>query len=478
MSCYKLMVVDDRLDIHREDYCSVLGDSDWFDIVMEGDRTTVLKSINDHPVHAYVVDVNLWDSPDFHSIMGEISKHDAPIVLISNRWGEAKTVSALDKLPAAQRELVKGFMAWEEFSSHGEKRNDAVETTRLRIRQVIEEFYGRYRSLSESDAPVHILQISDLQCGDPDADPAAFLVQQKIASALRRESIGVDMVVVSGDQAYSGSPSEFRAAEEWLRDLCKYVWPSSDSSGRLFCVPGNHDNDLRVCCLGAYKYDFKSGLLAQAVNPVSGYTGLGAYYESARSLCNVASLHLDPSKAVIWSDWFATLGIRFVIVNSAGCATAGKPSHCDVPDSCMSRVTMEIDRHKTRFPGERLLTIVVSHHGFNDADANGYERQKEMEAFYESIGAHVLLYGHGHRLKHRQRSQKPLAGFIEVMCPTVRLNTKLRPDEYPRGFNVIKLHRHGGVIVKVEILAYSINGQTVRLEDEDVEYRSWTPRVV
>jgi predicted MPP superfamily phosphohydrolase len=90
------------------------------------------------------------------------------------------------------------------------------------------------------------LHISDihLNCDDSGYDRAArTIVAQKLAddaADLARSIGGIDVVILTGDVAWSARTVEYEEAHKWLADLLRKLNIGPD---RLFVVPGNHDLD-------------------------------------------------------------------------------------------------------------------------------------------------------------------------------------------------------------------------------------------
>jgi ppGpp synthetase/RelA/SpoT-type nucleotidyltranferase len=83
---------------------------------------------------------------------------------------------------------------------------------------------------------IRILHVSDIHFGVNDPQGEQALITEGLIAAVMRDEIDPDVIIFSGDLAFSGKPSQFKMGEAWLGRLCKSA-PRAD----LFIVPGNHD---------------------------------------------------------------------------------------------------------------------------------------------------------------------------------------------------------------------------------------------
>ena len=115
---------------------------------------------------------------------------------------------------------------------------------------------------SMPDAPIRILHLSDVhfRVGKRwDAEPVtralARFINAEVASGLVP-----DLVVFSGDLAFSGAAEEYALARDWLENELWPALPEGPPRDRLLLVPGNHDVDRRKISRGVRA--MQDGLLA------------------------------------------------------------------------------------------------------------------------------------------------------------------------------------------------------------------------
>lgn len=104
---------------------------------------------------------------------------------------------------------------------------------------------GQLTPTSDMDQPIRILHLSDIhfRVGKAwDADP----VLRALARYVKTEVEGgltPDLVVISGDLAFSGRTEEYKLARTWLEGQLWPALPQGLPRDRLLLVPGNHDVD-------------------------------------------------------------------------------------------------------------------------------------------------------------------------------------------------------------------------------------------
>ena len=94
-------------------------------------------------------------------------------------------------------------------------------------------------------APIRFLHLSDFHFSSGkawDADP----ILRELAGFIGREvkaGLQPDLVAITGDLAFSGSPIEYALAKAWLEQELWSVLPRDFPRSSLLLVPGNHDVD-------------------------------------------------------------------------------------------------------------------------------------------------------------------------------------------------------------------------------------------
>jgi ppGpp synthetase/RelA/SpoT-type nucleotidyltranferase/calcineurin-like phosphoesterase family protein len=83
---------------------------------------------------------------------------------------------------------------------------------------------------------IKILHVSDVHFGVNDPRGEQALITDALINAVERDGLDPNVIIFSGDLAFSGTPEQFKMGENWLRRLC-----DAAPHAELFVVPGNHD---------------------------------------------------------------------------------------------------------------------------------------------------------------------------------------------------------------------------------------------
>ena len=95
------------------------------------------------------------------------------------------------------------------------------------------------------DQPIRILHLSDIHFRASkawDADPVLRALARFVKTEVEA-GMAPDLVVFSGDLAFSGKAAEYKLARTWLEGQLWPALPGDLPRDRLLLVPGNHDVD-------------------------------------------------------------------------------------------------------------------------------------------------------------------------------------------------------------------------------------------
>jgi 3',5'-cyclic AMP phosphodiesterase CpdA len=235
-----------------------------------------------------------------------------------------------------------------------------------------------------------------------------------VADAIAADALAqkLDHIVVTGDLANIGLPSEYEAALSWLKAL--------GDPAQVSVVPGNHD---------IYTARLHGASCLERWAPYMTSDAWGAGRAGARD-------------------------DRFPFVRRVGnAALVGLNSALPTPPFVASgrlgeRQLEELSRTLERLGGEDVIRVVLIHHpplpgqaarlrGLEDADA--------FERIIDTHGAELVLHGHNHRdmLSWRKwsRGHTPVVG---VASGSVGHSHK---DEPLARYNIFRLSRDGGEAV-------------------------------
>ncbi|MBR0911488.1 metallophosphoesterase [Bradyrhizobium japonicum] len=234
---------------------------------------------------------------------------------------------------------------------------------------------------------IRILHVSDVHFGASDPSAEQALITNALIKAVTKDAMDPDILIFSGDLAFSGTPSQFKIGEDWLKRLCKAA-PRAD----LFVVPGNHDVDRSQVkgqhLLHASGSNPKSYEDWKETTPKPAH--LSTFFEWFQSAKSVLPLK---------GDWQTPWGFHHVKddlplpVHIIGLNSA--LMSCNDLDE--KKLVVDVRTANEAFlAAERNqgLIIAVAHHPFEHlVDWNRSEIDK---FFLQSSGADLYLHGHLH----------------------------------------------------------------------------------
>jgi hypothetical protein len=264
---YYLLVIDD--DPERKDtYEKAVEGDPRFELRYVNEPSELEEAMTTRP-DGYLLDIVLdqgaWGRERWTAgkvIDGYLSKHkNSPIFLVSAKWGP-NTLNDVNAIMSRYRDIVRDFFDWSWFTYDKTQytETDPTSAVKGKLQVVLDEWHRRSGYEPAENEPLRILHISDFQFGDPATTEEAFQSEKVIANNLINEEKTPDFIVVTGDIAYSGAPSEYEKATNWVeKALLKRLWSQGMSVDRerLLVVPGNHDVNLRLCLADQLDYDFK-----------------------------------------------------------------------------------------------------------------------------------------------------------------------------------------------------------------------------
>lgn len=476
----RILVGDDQPGLNQKAY-EALFNSPLFEYVLAKNSTEFLALLAGGKYDAVVVDVNLdkWGLK-LAQLCQDIPDRK-PVVLASGAWNEGKTHQQIsDVLAAAKDVAFVGTVILSELKKRDEAEVENYANSARGILQLAIARQQQRSSLQVGDnEPLRILHVSDTQFGDPGVDAWSFEVGAEISRYVQQTlNQKIHLLALTGDIAYSGSPTEYEKALEELDRLAEKLWPSAkDRRERILLVPGNHDANLRLAAADKVDYSFrKKKVSINSENKETAHRkySLAPFRDFAWRLTGANNLMDD--NALCWiCDSYRHLGVRIHLLNSAGEIDCDAPNVATVPKAGLAKLSKTV--HETE---DQIFNLALCHHGAPNAEniktagANVVASEPitnwpQVAQYFKHAGVRLLLHGHGHARLSRKveysgsgerhdSSHGKLSSneFIEVMAPTSHLGAKLRPVNQRRGFNVVELIRNNGRVTEVKIDFYEL----------------------
>lgn len=437
---YTLLVIDDEWRTREQQYRTTLEATGLIALRFL-ESCLQLERASSIGVDGYVVDVFLdldgWRHTASDVYLRHLRLSDGtyrgPVFLVTRHWD--RTTQLGPELEQAARAYypVRDFFQWGHFVTTS---NDEV---RYKMLRALDEWHDRSALELAEDDSFRILHLSELRFGRFGRPVVSEAV---LATWLRARKKVPHILIVSGDTAYSGRPSQFAAAEDWIRLLSAELWGEGDWRERVFVVAGNRDVVMTQLVIDDYSFDFEKGELrrrTEAEDEVDviqvGELGSLAFSPFNDFLRNV-SLRLSSPDQFWHSERFLHLGIVLFGLNSVGGVRASRPETVEVPLKGLLRLRSRRSVRAELSPGP--FVVVVCHHGPDQV-----ENATDVENFLESVRVDLLLHGHG-----RSRALLPLgAGTSRSSAQrSVAPGRSASRSEPAPGCNLVELQRSEGIV--------------------------------
>jgi len=471
---YSLLVIDDEWGIREGTYKAAFENDRHFALHWVNEPAELEEKMEIRP-DGYLLDIVLdqgtWGRERWtaEKVIDEyLSKHKrSPVFLVSSKWAKPDdTLEAVNAIMSRHREIVRDFFDWSWFSigKSTDPDNDPTSAVKGKLRVELDSWHRRSAYEPDEKKPLRILHISDLQFGDPVTTEEAFQSEKVIADTVfnARPKKIPDFIVVTGDIAYSGAPSEYDKAATWIDNaLRKRLWPhvGSIDRERLLVVPGNHDVNLRLCLADHIDYDFdkhKKGTRDLPTKRRDGdaredlkHYGLDPFLRFAEQVSE-GGLSRDNAHHSWVSNRFLHLGIQFVLLNTVAKIDAMNPDRVDLSQDMLDSLSESLDEPDEAKDAFRVLLL---HHPYS-RDPSSVWTQKANERLNAFLGTNhidLMLAGHDHGfltgvLPTSTGVARP--GMPYVVTSTLKLGPEARKNDDRRGFVLLELKRDRGGRIK------------------------------
>jgi 3',5'-cyclic AMP phosphodiesterase CpdA len=279
------------------------------------------------------------------------------------------------------------------------------------------------------------LHISDLHFHASqayDADVVLRELLQDVAQRFEQDGLRPDLILASGDLAFSGKPDEYTAARHFFDRLLAATGLSKE---RLFLVPGNHDIDRDLISRGAQSIADsladRSSVNAILSNPGDRqlmFARFGGYADFVNGYLDGQRPFDDEAYFYVHSLPLAGVQVALLGLNSAWLARGGEGDYGKLALG-ERQVRTALDRAE-----DADLKIALLHHPFDwlhDFDRDDCEAMLTDRCDF-------ILHGHLHRTAATQLVSPD--GAATVMACGACYETR----EYPNGYNFVRLDLGAG----------------------------------
>jgi calcineurin-like phosphoesterase family protein len=249
-----------------------------------------------------------------------------------------------------------------------------------------------------------ILHVSDVHFGCPDTAKEQGRITDALVEAaqqfVEQDSREPDVVIFSGDLAFSAAEDQFKSGAEWLSRLIgNWTCPA-------FLVPGNHDVLRPPKRSAEYQHAYA---LRTAVATEQGYSATRDSLLSRPHMDMFCQWHeSEKSRLRLRSDWSKSrLACSTSIANSRVTAhiiglNTALASVDEADRGCLVADIGELNSLLRAVDCRRTLSIVISHHPIRPAPRTQeqwlYSWNNEALGLLlgQATGPHLYLHGHVH----------------------------------------------------------------------------------
>jgi calcineurin-like phosphoesterase family protein len=277
---------------------------------------------------------------------------------------------------------------------------------------------------------------------DPDSSIRTRMMRDLVAQVQKLGNVGV--ILIGGDVAFKAAPDEYRAARDWVHQLCEI---SGCPKERVFVVPGNHDVDRSIIkgsvqiqnvqhaiastALANREWKLKQQLWDQTTGQLL-FQAHAAYNDFAAPF----GCQIWPAKPFWHQDIPLQDGVNLRLYGLTSTLLSGREGNDDKErDLYLSPLQTVLD------PAPNTLNLVLCHHPVDWLD--------DGEAVDDALVARAAFHVFGH--KHKQRLVMD-PSYVRFAAAAVNPSRNEQP--YNPGYNLIRLAVEGNGLerrVKVEV---------------------------
>lgn len=462
---YKVIIIDDRSE--RNDlYRRMFGDG--FEIVQIINHPLAESELSKLDCHCFIIDFVLdqgaW-SDNKYSVLWLLSNlpQDIPIIILSGEWTKKITSTDIIELLNTKKKIID-FLDWKDFESE-----NSLFSLNLRIKNDLVNHYSMVLELKDENKTINILHISDLQFGDKYIAESYKLDYKLLAEWINRNN-SIDILVISGDIAYSGKEAEYEKAYKWLSAFCENLFLTSNDPNKIILIPGNHDRDLDFEAANNYSFDFSSRKFQEVVRNYYQNYSLIPFSKFAYRLTNNIDMLKQENNYFGKNNYFEPWGLEFLYINTiSSYSTKSENLFNDKLFVQIDQDLLDSISTKSLFDRTKLFTILIGHHG---PDKLGFSQDEAIwspiRSFIDTHRINLFLYGHQHHQKTRilQDEDGEFANYLIHSCaPTLLLKQEVRTNDSMRGFDIISLERKENLVRNVIFYHCAIKGTKIKIEN-------------
>ena len=401
----------------------------------------------------YFVDVIYTDESfqeiSFQEILERIP-HKRPLFILSSKWQEAMDCMKMRFLrTSGKANEVLGYLSWDNMEDANK-----IEMTKDFVREQINHYYDLAFDAFAEEQCISILQISDLEFGNPQQETNIGtykeLLLREVRKALRKlgfQQDRVDFICVCGDIGFYGKADEYKRAKEWLAGLGKELLVNSNYENMLI-VPGNHDYNIDSVAGAFFSFDKDKKDYQKRKKPELLFhnQAMHNFAKFVYELTGDNSYLINPYRPIV-KRTYEDYGMNFILLNPIK-IDENKRFKYGLDDKSMECLLEDMSdvEHK------ESCNMVLSHLSaqmYNAKDPTSDNIAKELENIIDVLDVKGWFYGHSH--DKRYFDDKTLGNHKVILSRTssLMLNNTQHCEGAGNGFTVMKLYRKGGKVTQI-----------------------------
>lgn len=409
----------------------------------------------------YLIDViymeQQYEDYSFQQILENLP-NGKPLFIISEHWSDAMDGMKMRYLVNSEKyNHVLGYLSWETI-----EKGDKSEIVKDYVRQQINNYYKLAFNAFDDDQDITILQISDVEFGNPEqevnVETTREYLKRKVRENLRKLDISsekVDFICICGDIAYLGEKSEYSKARKWLMTLGEEILTNKNFENILI-VPGNHDYSFNAAAGNFYKYDKDKKLfLKRQNNDEMRYHEQGMYNfaKFVYELNGDQSYLLYPYRPII-KRTYENYGLNFILLNPIRIGL-DKEFKLELEDKDMQYLL----KYAEDISEEEICNIVISHFApdrYSMKDPKSDSTNKDIRNIADALKIKGWFYGHAHDEESIDDRKVGQYKTLLSRTKTLMLNNVEHNEGTDNGFTIFKLYRKNNKVVNI---SYYDNGK-------------------
>ncbi len=446
----KFLVIDDSQG-RQESYSKVFN---FLELDFAFSKKEFLEKIK-IKYDGYIVDViyveQQYEDYSFQQILQKLP-NNKPLFIISEQWSTAMDGMKMAYLRNSEKYThVLGYLSWNIIHE-----GDKGENVKDFVKQQISNYYGLAYGAFDQDQDISVLQISDVEFGNPNQentpDVARSTLRGSVRKALRKlgftNSDKVDFICVCGDIAYKGEKEEYIKAEKWFRLLGNELLENGNFENMLI-VPGNHDYCYNATAGSFYYYDKDKKDFCKRESEEYVEYSEQAMYNFAKFVYNLNgdnSYLLDPYKPVI-KRTYEDYGLNFIMLNPIRIGSNKKFNYGLVDANMGYLLDFAED-----IAEKDVCNIVLSHLApdkYSVIDPTSDATNRNIRNIADELKIKGWFYGHAHDDEVIDDRKIGRNKVLLSRTRTLMLNNSQHCEGAGNGWTLFKLSRNKGKIVDI-----------------------------